>query len=119
MEKSNYENLDQLRQNIQQQQPTPVASTAPRPSRFDNILGNLSNFLLTATSTAVTMDDIINGKTGGTATFQQLSPQQQLTLMQAQRSSFGAGSLTKIAIFGGVTIIGGGIAYALLKKKGK
>jgi hypothetical protein len=119
MEKSNYENLDQMRLAIQQQQPTPVASSAPRPTKFDNIMGNLSNFLLTATSTAVTMDDIINGNRGAAAGTQQLSPQQQLALMQAQRSSFGAGSMTKIAIFGGVTIIGGSIAYALLKKKGK
>ena len=119
MQKSNYENLDQMRLAIQQQQPTPVANATPRPTKFDNILGNLSNFLLTATTTAVTMDDIINGKTGAASGAQQLTPQQQLALMQAQRSRFGAGSLTKIAIFGGVTIIGSGLAYVLLKKKGK
>ena len=91
----------------------PVQSTSSKKTKFGSVLDDLSSFLTTAADTAVTVDGIINGgkpKSGSSG----LTPEQQMALMQAQKSG---GNMTSLLLIGGVVVVGGGIMYTLLKKK--
>ena len=119
MNSSSYDQLDFL----QTTQPfnytnsflPPVGSgaTTSKKTKFGSILNDLSSFLTTAADTAVTVDGVINGgkpQSGGTG----LTPEQQMALMQAQKSN---GNMTSLLLTGGVVVVGGAVTYTLLKKK--
>ncbi|WP_440999881.1 hypothetical protein [Fodinibius sp. SL11] len=119
MNNSSYDQLDFL----QTTQPfnytnsflPPVGSTTStsKKTKFGSILNDLSSFLTTAADTAVTVDGVINGgksQSGGSA----LTPEQQMALMQAQKSN---GNMTSLLLIGGVVVVGGAVTYTLLKKK--
>jgi hypothetical protein len=91
----------------------PPVSSESKKTKFGSILNDLSSFLTTAADTAVTVDGVINGgksQSGGTG----LTPEQQMALLQAQKSN---GNMTSLLLIGGVVVVGGGIMYTLLKKK--
>lgn len=115
MEKSSYNSIDTLQQKLTTTGNMP--STPQKSTKFGSILNDLSSFLTTATNAAVTVDGIINdGKTssgGG-----DLTPEQQIALLNARRSGFGGGTLPSILLWGGVAVVGSGIMYKLFKKKG-
>lgn len=123
MENSSYKNMDLLQQTWQLNKTAgnvnlPSQGNQPKKTKFGSILNDLSNFLSTATDTAVTVDGIINGRkdqSGGG----QLTPQQQMALLQTQRSGAGSGNMKTLLLLGGVAVVGSGIMVALLKKKTK
>ena len=92
----------------------PMAPPETKKTKFGSILNDLSSFLTTAADTAVTVDGVINGgkpNTSGSG----LTPQQQMALMQAQKSS--GPNMTSMLLIGSVVAVGGGLMYTLLKKK--
>ncbi len=92
----------------------PVQSTTTKKTKFGSILNDLSSFLTTAADTAVTVDGVINrGKNNPSGNG--LTPQQQMALLQAQKSS--GPNMTSMLLIGGVIAVGGGIMYSMLKKK--
>ena len=93
--------------------PPVQSTTSSKKTKFGSVLDDLSSFLTTAADTAVTVDGIINGgkpKSGSSG----LTPEQQMALMQAQKSG---GNMTSLLLIGGVVVVGGGIMYTLFKKK--
>ncbi|TYP93538.1 hypothetical protein LX73_1244 [Fodinibius salinus] len=92
----------------------PVESTTTKKTKFGSILNDLSSFLTTAADTAVTVDGVINGGKNNPSG-NGLTPEQQMALMQAQKSS--GGSMTTVLLIGGVIAVGGAIMYSMLKKK--
>ncbi|MDZ7659465.1 hypothetical protein [Fodinibius sp.] len=92
----------------------PPMQSEPKKTKFGSVLNDLSSFLTTAADTAVTVDGVINGGKNNPSG-NGLTPEQQMALMQAQKS--GGSSMTSILLIGGVIAVGGGIMYTLLKKK--
>lgn len=92
----------------------PMAPPETKKTKFGSILNDLSSFLTTAADTAVTVDGVINGGKNNPSG-SGLTPQQQMALTGAQKSS--GPNMTSILLIGGVVAVGGGLMYTLLKKK--
>lgn len=121
MNSSSYDNLDFLQTTVPFNPNLTTSVLSPQPTnskktKFGSILNDLSSFLTTAADSAVTVDGIINGRKNSSGSGE-LTPQQQMALMQAQRAKASSGSMTTALIIGGVAIVGGTLMFSMLKKK--
>ncbi|WP_445664393.1 hypothetical protein [Fodinibius sp. AD559] len=121
MNSSSYDNLDFLQTTVpfNPNLTTSVLSpqsTDSKKTKFGSILNDLSSFLTTAADSAVTVDGIINGRKNSSRSGE-LTPQQQMALMQTQRAKASSGSMTTALIIGGIAIVGGTLMFSMLKKK--
>lgn len=116
MKSSSYDNMDLLQSSLQTSPSIQPASS--KKTKFGSILNDLSSFLTTATDTAVTVDGIINGNKNGSGG-RNLTPQQQMALMQSQQAKAPSGSMRTALIVGGVAIVSGALMFSMLKKSNK
>lgn len=122
MNSSSYDNLDFLQKTVPFTTSFTASGLPPQPTdskktKFGSILNDLSSFLSTAADSAVTVDGIINGRNKSSGSG--LTPQQQMALIQAQRTKSTSANMTTILIIGGIAVVGGTLMVTMLKKKNK